>query len=245
MNPDPPCAVPHPFLYQEWNVLAAVHWPFDVAVVRPLVPAKLELDLFAGKAWVSIVPFQATNLHPPLLPPLPWLSTYPEVNLRTYVRGADGEQGVWFFSLDLDRFLPAVGALALTGLPHKWTHMHIRREGNQVHYKATRVWPRAECPAICRLGIEVGAEMIYPNVPELYVFLSARYRLYTNFCGELRYGRVEHSRWPLKHARLLYIEQSLLQAAGLPAPEAAPVTCFSEGVSTRLEWLTRTGRSVR
>lgn len=242
VNPDQPRPVPHPFLYQEWNELASVHWPFDPAIVRPLVPQELALDLYDGKAWVGILPFRATNLHPPLAPPLPWLSTYPEVNVRTYVRGPEGEQGVWFFSLDLARFLAAVGALALTRLPHKWTNMHIRRQGNQVHYKAARQWPRSECPATLRLGIEVGPEIPYPNVPELLLFVSARYRLYTNFYGQLRYGQVEHPRWLLRQARVLYLEQSLLQAAGLPAPDTEPIVCFSEGVSTRLEWLTKTGR---
>jgi uncharacterized protein YqjF (DUF2071 family) len=94
MNPNPPESVPRPFLFQSWDVISFVHWPFDHAAVRPLVPKALELDLFDGRAWVGMIPFHTERLHPPFLPPLPWISGYPEVNLRTYVRGPEGGRGV-------------------------------------------------------------------------------------------------------------------------------------------------------
>jgi uncharacterized protein YqjF (DUF2071 family) len=236
MNPNPTEAVRHPFLFQSWDVISFVHWPFDPAVIRPLVPKELEIDLFDGHAWVGMIPFRAEKLHPPLIPPLPWLCAYPEVNLRTYVRGPEGGSGVWFFSLDLARFLAAIGARVLTCLPHMWTRMQMRREGSTVHYEGARAWPGSACPAICKVGIEIGADMPYPGVSDLIIFLSARFRMYTKFYGGMRYGQVEHPKWPMKHARLLYMEQTLLRAAGLPEPAGDPVVCFSEGVDTRIAW---------
>src|SRR6266436_9976324 len=56
-------------------------------------PKALELDLFDGRAWVGMIPFHTERVHPPFLPPLPWISGYPEVNLRTYVRGPEGGRG--------------------------------------------------------------------------------------------------------------------------------------------------------
>lgn len=244
MNPNPPEPVPHPFLFQSWDVISFIHWGFDPAVVRPLLPKALELDLYDGQAWVGLLPFHAVKLRPPFLPPVPWVSFYPEVNLRTYVRGPEGGSGVWFFSLDLARFLAAIGARVLTRLPHMWTRMQMRREGNRVHYEGARAWPGNVCPAVCKCGIEIGADMPYPNVSDLIVFLSARFRMYTEWYGGLRYGQVEHPAWPMKHARLLYLEETLLKAAGLPNPTTDPVVCFSEGVNTRIQWFKKIGATA-
>src|SRR6266436_9084159 len=98
MNPNPPESVPRPFLFQSWDVISFVHWPFDHAAVRPLVPKALELDLFDGRAWVGMIPFHTERLHPPFLPPLPWISGYPEVNLRTCARAGRRKGGVVFLT---------------------------------------------------------------------------------------------------------------------------------------------------
>src|SRR3982751_5803033 len=109
-----PQAVRNPFLLQSWDTITFIHWPFDPDDIRPLIPSLLKVDVFDGKAWVGLLPFRVERLRLPGLPPVPWLSRYPEVNLRTYVRGPDGASGVWFFSLDLARFICAVGARLLT-----------------------------------------------------------------------------------------------------------------------------------
>ena len=112
----------------------------------------------------------------------------------------------------------------------------MRREGNRVHYDGAWTWPGAVCPAVCKVRIEIGDDVPYPHVNDLIVFLSARFRLYAEFYDGLRYGQVEHPAWPIKHARLLYMEETLLRAAGLPQPGGDPVVCFSEGVDTRIAW---------
>ena len=223
MNPDPPVPVSRPWLLQSWKQVTFLHWAVDPAVVRPLVPAELELDLFDGRAWVGIVPFRPQRLRRPGLAPLPWLSTYPEVNVRTYVRG-----GVWFLSLDLGRMLSAFGAQFVSGLPHYWAASRIERHGDRLGFESRRIRGRA----LCQMQVEVGGAITEPG--DLLHFLTARYKLYTNFRGRLCHGQVEHPRWELKQARVLYLEESLLAAAGVPRPESEPVVCFSEGVDARL-----------
>ena len=223
MTPDPPVPVSHPWLLQSWKQVTFLHWAVDAAVLRPLVPAELELDLFDGRAWVGIVPFLPQRLRRPGLAPLPWLSKYPEVNVRTYVRG-----GVWFLSLDLGRMISALGAQLISGLPHFWAASRIERYGDRLGFESRRIRGHA----FCQMQVEVGGAIPAPG--DLLRFLTERYKLYTNFRGRLCQGQVEHPRWELKQARVLYLEESLLAAAGVPRPDSEPVVCFSEGVDARL-----------
>src|SRR4051812_48129968 len=74
------------FMFQQWTDLLFAHWALDAAAVLPLIPRKLELDLFEGKAWVGLTPFRMTNIPLRGLPPIPGAGSFLEMNLRTYVR---------------------------------------------------------------------------------------------------------------------------------------------------------------
>ena len=70
---------------QTWDRLLFAHWPVHFDMLRPLVPAALELDRYDGEAWLGVVPFLMRNVRPRALPAVPWLSAFPELNVRTYV----------------------------------------------------------------------------------------------------------------------------------------------------------------
>lgn len=80
---------------QTWNDLLFAHRPVDARPVRERVPASFELDLFDGEAWLGIVPFHMTNVAPRFVPALPWVSAFPELNVRTYVRIGDSGCRRW------------------------------------------------------------------------------------------------------------------------------------------------------
>ncbi len=106
-------------MHQFLNQVTFVHWPYSPGVMRPFVPARLDLDTFEGTAWVGLVPFLLEDLRFPELPSVPWLSRFPQTNLRTYVCGPDGKQGIWFFSLETARLL-AVPSGRLRSLCGDW-----------------------------------------------------------------------------------------------------------------------------
>ena len=83
-----------------WSSIAFLHWPVDVEVLRPLVLDELTIDTFEDQAWVGLVPFRMM-VRPPFVPPIPLVSTFPEINVRTYVRDAHGRRGLYFLSLDV------------------------------------------------------------------------------------------------------------------------------------------------
>ena len=49
------------------------------------------------------------------MPAVPWLSAFPELNVRTYVSPRDGKRGVYFFSLDAARLLAVLTRAPCSG----------------------------------------------------------------------------------------------------------------------------------
>jgi uncharacterized protein YqjF (DUF2071 family) len=222
-------------MVQRWEDLAFISWPYEVADVQRLLPSGLEVDTFDGSAWVSLVPFRLT-IRLPGLPAVPWASRFPEINTRTYVRGPDGRRGIWFLSLDASRLAAVVVARRSYRLPYLWSRTAMTRTGDRLRYVGRRRWPEAG-PA-WDLTVDVGGEM--RAVGALDRFLTARWRLYTprplglparaiSFVSTT----VDHPPWPLHHARLAEGRETLLAAAGLSGPNAAPVVAFSPAVHVR------------
>jgi uncharacterized protein len=224
-----PQPVRFPFMFQSWCELTFLHWRYPVEVVQQLVPRPLRVESFEGSAWVGVTPFVVRNLRPPLLPALPWISTFPETNCRTYVQGPDGGSGVWFFSLDAARAPAVAGARFAYGLPYAWARMSVKRSGAQLLYRSSRIWPcsRGHTCIKVREGNRITSQ-------DLEIFLTARFRLYSFVRGVLSYTDVEHPPWPLESAQLISAEQTLTVTAGLPQPAGTPIVHFSPGVRVRI-----------
>jgi len=218
---------------QQWLDLAYLHWRYDPAEVQRLLPAGLEVDTFDGSAWVGLIPFSMRGIGLGKGPGVPYLGSFAEVNVRTYVV-RNGRPGVWFFSLDVDRLLPALVARAVYRLPYCWGRTTHRRVGDSTSTLVRRRWPARVTDS--SLEIAVGAPVV---ADELDVFLTARWGLYSRGLRGLRYAPVDHEPWPLRTARLVSLDDSLVQAAGLPAPQGDPHVRCSDGVSVRI------GRPVR
>ena len=226
LNPNPPHAVRVPIMFQTWTDISFLHWRYDAAVLQARLPQQLWVDQYQGSAWISLTPFLLENLRGPLMPALPWLSRFPETNLRTYVNGPAGP-GIWFFSLDADRLAAVVGARTSFGLPYHWANMSVKHEGHRMHYYSSR-GGRAQS----RIEVEIGSPLIEPD--ELATFLVARYRLYSVHAGQLISVPVEHRAWPLHRAAVVYLEQTITAAAALDVKNQNPEVHFSPGVTVRV-----------
>ncbi|MEO8359797.1 MAG: DUF2071 domain-containing protein, partial [Vicinamibacteria bacterium] len=102
---------------QSWHDLLFAHWPIDAKRLRPLIPEALKIQEFEGTAWIAVVPFRMSGVTLRGLPGLPWISAFPELNIRTYVE-LDGKPGVWFFSLDATNPLAIWAARTFVGRPY-------------------------------------------------------------------------------------------------------------------------------
>jgi uncharacterized protein YqjF (DUF2071 family) len=216
-------------MVQQWQDLAYIHWRYPIEEIQALLPAGVEVDSFDGSAWVGLIPFSMRNIGLPRLPAVPYFGSFPEVNVRTYVR-RNGVPGVWFFSLDVNRYLPALVARVSYFLPYCWGKASNKRTDSTLETEVRRRWPSRASTSI---RVSIGNPIETPD--ELSVFLSARWGLYSRGIGKgVRYAPVDHERWPLWTARLESLNDTLLTAAGLSAPLGDPHVMFSPGVSVRI-----------
>jgi uncharacterized protein len=182
---------------QSWHDLLFAHRRVDTSQSRQAVPGLFELDLFDGEAWVGVVPFYMTNVGLRAAPALPWLSAFPELNVRTYVRVSD-RPGVYFFSLDAGRRLAVAAARALLNLPYYAAAMRVDRPDSAVHYQSVRRSGGAEFHAI----YEPAGTPFTASVGSIESFLTERYCLY-HYDRRGRPYRLEihHRPWSLQVAR--------------------------------------------
>jgi uncharacterized protein len=213
---------------QQWRDLAYVHWRYDPAVVQALLPAGLEVDTFDGSAWVGLIPFSMRRIGLPHGPAVPCLGSFAEVNVRTYVRHKDAP-GVWFFSLDVDRLIPAAVARLTYRLPYCWGRTSHERVGDTLTTVVRRRWP--DPVADSHLIVEMG-EPVAAN--ELDLFLTARWGLYSRTRRGVRYAAVDHEPWPLRTGAISHLDESLMCAAGLPRPIGEAHVRTSDGVTVRI-----------
>lgn len=225
----PPRPVVRPVMFQSWQSLTFLHWSYEPSEIRRLLPREISLDTFNGSAWVGLTPFLLASLRPPLVPALPWISRFPETNVRTYVRGPDGEPGIWFFTLEADRLLAVAGARMFYGLPYRWSRMRVRQDRTRVHYESTRHWPFR--PAHTNISVEIGDSV---QSTDFHRFLTARFRLYTRAMGRIVAAQVEHDPWILRDARVLNFDQNILEACKLPAVSRPPHVLHSERTDVRI-----------
>lgn len=221
-------------MLQSWKWLTFLHWAYEPAVVQCLLPPRLTVDEYDGVGWVGLVPFQVDGLRLPNMRAIPWISSFPETNVRTYVRDENGERGVWFLSLDADRLAAVVGARTGFRLPYQWAQMKLTRHGACVHYSSERNGLLSACPAHSKIEVEIGEPFGDDELLERDHFVTALFRLYTTFGGRLGYAQVEHPPWPLYRARVLKLDQDLITAAGLPAPQGNPLAHYSPGVDAKV-----------
>lgn len=227
-----PTRVARAVMLQGWHDLASIHWAYDPAVVQALLPSGYRVDTFDGAAWVGLLPFRMHRVRLPYLPAFGPLSTFPETNIRTYLVDPQGRRGVWFCSLDINRLLPALVARVSYRLPYCWAKMAVDHQGDVMTYTSRRRWPRGE--ATSRVRLRIGAPVEDADVSEFEHFVTARWALGTRFGPRLMWAAVDHPPWPVHRAELLELDETLLAAAGLPAPEGDPVVLWSPGVEVRI-----------
>lgn len=211
---------------QSWHDLLFAHWPMEAHELRQKVPASLPLDLFGDQAWLTITPFHMTNVSPRGVPPLPWISAFPELNVRTYVRIGD-RPGVFFFSLDAARRLAVFAARTMFHLPYFLAAMEVRARDGFVHYMSRRKASGAR-PATFVGHYRPTGPAIEPARDTLEYFLTERYCLYT-VDKSLRAYRVEihHAPWPLQPAEAQIEVNTMADAAGIQLPARTPLLHFA------------------
>jgi hypothetical protein len=207
---------------QRWHDLLFAHWPMPATALAGHIPAGLHLDTYEGQAWLGVVPFRMSGIRLHWLPPIPGLSAFPELNVRTYV--TDGEKpGVWFFSLDAANRVAVAAARRWFHLPYFYARMQQQGE-DYCSVRAHKGAPPAEFRAHYR---PTGAP-IQARPGSLEHWLTERYALYAaSPQGRLWRGNIHHRPWPLQPAEAEISRNTMAQAHGIHLPDTAPLLHFA------------------
>jgi uncharacterized protein YqjF (DUF2071 family) len=183
---------------QTWEDLLFAHWRVPVERVREHVPAELEIGEHDGSAWVTVAPFRLTGLRARGTLPLPLVSSFLELNVRTPVAGPDGRPGVWFFSLDASSRLAVELARRTYKLPYFHARMSATRHGGWIDYESARI---GEPGRTFSGRYRPNGDVLHAEPRSLESFLMEHYCLYaTDARGRLHRAEIHHEPWPLRPA---------------------------------------------
>jgi len=221
-------------MVQSWHDLLFAHWPIPAATLRAALPSGLELDTFEGRAWLGIVPFRMSGVRLRGMPPLPGLSAFPELNVRTYARVGD-RPGVFFFSLDARSALAVAIARAWFHLPYFRARMSCVQAGKSVRYEHERADGRAALGALAVTYAPSG-EVVPARQGTLEHWLTERYCLYAGASdGRLWRADIHHLPWPLQRAEATFERNTIARAQGFELPPDEPLLHFARRQDT-LVW---------
>lgn len=172
--------------YQEWNKVIFLHWRVDENELRGFVPDELELDVFEGKPWVSFVAFTMEHVHPRYAPAVQAISTFDEINIRTYVR-RKGKAGVYFLSIEGGKRLSCAITKCLSGLPYRFSAMR----------RTASLYSSVNMEFGDRFAIDYRTAEVLHEKAVLDTWLTERYALFQDVHGSIISFDIHHAEWPL------------------------------------------------
>jgi uncharacterized protein YqjF (DUF2071 family) len=208
---------------QTWNDLLFAHWPIDVEILRSIIPSSLPIDMYDGTAWLGVVPFHMTGVTPRGIPPLPYFSAFPEINLRTYIT-LNNKPGVFFFSLDAKNRFAVEAARIGFHLPYFYAHIQIQHLEQQItDYQSTRKDKRAR-QGVFSAAYKPSSAIFLSSPGSLEHWLTERYCLYcTDPKGNVYRGEINHDPWPLQSAEAEIRINTLTSSFGITIPDIPPL----------------------
>jgi uncharacterized protein len=229
----------HAVMLQNWHHLLFLHWEIPPAELQALLPPALTLDTFEGKAYISLIPFTMTGVRPPYTPPLPGLSSFHEVNLRTYVHAGGKDPGVWFFSLDASSKFAVAAARATYKLPYFDADIDFEVSDEVlplVRVDSRRNDVRGPMPANAHIQYRPAESPLSTAVPgTLDHFLCERYVLYSQDDQKQVYrARVHHHPYPLQRVDVTALDETLVWAAGFRRAEGVGLRHYCREVNVKV-----------
>ncbi|HUD55935.1 MAG TPA: DUF2071 domain-containing protein [Terracidiphilus sp.] len=216
---------------QRWNDLLFAHYRAQPSQVAALLPEGLHLDTFEGSAWIGVVPFWMDRIKVRGVPTIPGARSFPELNLRTYVRDhRTGTPGVYFFSLDGANLLAVMVARSFYRMPYYWAEMRIdaHSEREFSFFSRRRFVSKPVIFKARYRGLGPTRKLAESRCGTIEYFLTERYCLFThNTAGELVRANVHHVPWPLEDAAAEIEVNDLPASIGIDIQDQEPILHYS------------------
>ena len=199
---------------QSWFDLLFAHWRVEPRQLERVVPPQLPLDLIDGSAWIAITPFQVRALRLRLTLPLPFLSVFPELNVRTYV-SVDGKPGIYFLSLDAGSAFAVAAARRTYRFPYFRARMSIERRDGSIAYRSARRDPTGP-PAELRSEYRPLGRTFNARSESIEASLIERYCAYTlDEDGVVQRAQIHHRPWELQRVRAEFATNTMAEPFGI------------------------------
>ncbi|MEC0093197.1 YqjF family protein [Paenibacillus macquariensis] len=200
---------------QSWRDLLFLHYPVKADALRPHVPIGMDLDTFNDHAWISVVPFEMSGIRFKGTPPAPYLSNFPELNVRTYVT-VGSKPGVYFFSLDAKSLFGVFFGKKIYKLPYYYSNMSIER---QTDHKVIYESSRKEDHFTFKASYQPISEIYHAVEGTLDYWLVERYCLYGEHRSQILMSEINHQPWNLQKVAYDVRENSMIQLSGIEVSE--------------------------
>jgi len=177
--------------YQEWNNVVFLHWPVNLVELKKIVPKKIEIDLFEGIPWVSLVAFTMENIRPRILPTFYPVSNFDEINIRTYVK-MNNKTGVYFLSIEGSKWISCKIAKGLSALPYIYSKM----DRDENHYRSKN----RKYGDSFNVQYSVGGEIKIKT--HVDTWLTERYALFQDTEKFIKEYEIHHIEWPIQEIEI-------------------------------------------
>ncbi|AXF55682.1 YqjF family protein [Salicibibacter kimchii] len=207
---------------QKWEHLLFMHFPVPSEVMRRHIPEGVELDTYKGVAWLTILPFKINDMRFRKMPPIPFLKSFLELNVRTYVR-RNGISGIYFFSMDAEKLLAVLGARTGT-LPYFHARMKMKEKKGAFHYYSTR---KRDATFAFEGSYHPVSESYYPEKDSLAFWLVERYYLWSESKNALFEVGIHHKPWKIHDAEATIIKQNMAPSLSDTLLNAEPLLHYA------------------
>ena len=218
-------------LTQRWNDLLFAHWPIPTEQMAKLLPDWLEIDTYQGSAWLGVVPFWLDRIKIRGVPSIPGARSFPDLNLRTYVRDQlTRTPGVYCFSLDASNLVAVTAARVYYHLPYYWAEMRLeQRSEREFVFYSRRRFSRQQIVFNARYrGLGPSAKLAEHRSGTFEHFFTERTCLFsTDRSGQPARANLHYVPWPLEEAQAEIERNDLAASIGLKLPETDPVLHYS------------------
>lgn len=213
---------------QRWSKLIFLHWRVPSSALDGLMPEGVTPDEHDGSSWVGLIAFYLDRATLFGSPPVPYLGSFAEINVRLYGVDRGGRRGVVFCSLEASRLASVLAARAAFSIPYFWATTSLSDHDGTIEYRSRRLVGPGDFSVVARPG-----SVPVRNDPTAD-FLTARWGLFTRRFGKTIFLPNHHEPWPLVDAELLSLKDTLLAEAGIPGVSSRPPdsVLYSEGVTT-------------
>jgi uncharacterized protein len=226
-----------PLFYANWDNLVFIHYETDAEKLQACIP--YDLDLYGGRAFVSLVAFTMRGMRPRfggslgalLFKPI---ATHHFLNLRTYVRHK-GEPGIYFMREWLSNRIAAWLGPWSFGLPYRFGKIEYRNDPAHTHECRGKVEGNDNSLGYCAT-VRMSA-LGTCAAESLDEFLLERYTAFTKTGRHCRFFRIWHEPWQQVAANVEILADDLIRSDELWWWDARCIGAnYAPGVSVWMGW---------